>query len=78
MNFQAEKLQLIQNIIKLEDEAVLEKIQELLFESFQRTLKPMTQEALLAKLDASEKAIREGDVMTQDALKELVKNNWKK
>jgi len=72
MNTQARKLNLIEHLILLQDEQILEKM-EGFFKSSRQTKKaaaksPMSLEAFYSRIEASEKAIKEGKVISQEDL----------
>lgn len=76
MNVQAEKLQLIEWLVKLEDTNVLQQLQKLRDEEFVRAyeanLKPMTKEELIARAEESNRAITAGDVVDVESILEEV------
>ena len=76
MDIQAEKLNLIEELIQLNDKSILKKIKSLLSLASKK-IKPMTIEEFYAKIEASEKDIEAGNLLTHD---ELIKEatDWKK
>lgn len=77
MNLQSEKLSLIELLINTDDENLLREIKSKLSEKKQASLKPMSLETFYAKIEASEKAIRKGEVISQKALRKEVES-WRK
>lgn len=79
MDIQTRKLNLIEDISRLNDANVIAKVEELLhnnrIEAYERHLKPLTQKELNARLLASETAIKEGRVISQEDL-EKEAENW--
>lgn len=78
MNIQAQKLNLIERLLLLQDETVIKKIEKMLEipeKKSQANLKPMTIDAFYARVEQAEVAIKEGRVITQaDLEKEAA--NW--
>ena len=73
MNAQARKLNLIENLILLQDETILRKI-EIFFQSFHQTpkiskLTPMSLEEFYARNRQSQKEITEGKLISQSDVK---------
>ena len=72
MNTQTRKLNLIEHLVLLQDEQILGKIEKF-FSSFRQTKKasakiPMSLEEFYSRIEASEKAIKEGKVISQEDL----------
>ena len=75
MNLQAEKLQLIEWLIGLQDVKILEALNKMRraneVAAYEASLKPMTVEELIARAKESDKAIEEGRVYDiEDILRE--------
>lgn len=74
MNVQAEKLELINWVVQLQDINLLEQLRELRrqaeVEAYQASLKPMTKEELVARALDSERAIEAGEVYDIEVLLE--------
>lgn len=75
MNVQTEKLKLIEWVIGLQDIRTLERLEQLRnqaeIEAYEANLKPMTREELVARAEASDRAIASGQVIdVEDILKE--------
>ncbi len=77
MNLQAEKLNLIELLINTDDEKLLMEIKTKLTRKKRASLKPMTLDAFYSKIEASEKALRKGEVISQKALRKEVES-WRK
>ena len=77
MNLQAEKLNLIELLINTDDENLLMEIKTKLTRKKRASLKPMTLDAFYSKIEASEKALRKGEVISQKALRKEVES-WRK
>jgi len=73
MNLQAEKLNLIEDLIRINDTEVIKKVKQLL-NSASRKLEPMSLEKFYRKIDAAEKAIKTNELTDQDDLKKEIKN----
>jgi hypothetical protein len=76
MNLQNEKLNLIQTNIGLQDKNLLLELKQYLETAMAKNepeMKPMSLETFYAKIAASEKAMEEGDYMSQVELKKEVK-----
>lgn len=80
MDIHAEKLSLIEQLLKIENKALIEKIKALLDfaerEEKKGKLTPMSIEAYYQKIRDSETAIEQGDIIEQKALRKKVKS-WK-
>ena len=77
MNLQAEKLNLIEALIGVNDKEIILKIKNLLKKSYDSSLKPMSLEAFYSKIDRSELAFKNGDVISQSDLEKEVAT-WKR
>jgi len=77
MNLQKQKLSLIELLINTDDENLLREIKSRLTKKNRSSLKPMTLESFYAKIEASEKAISKGKVISQKALRKEVET-WRK
>jgi predicted transcriptional regulator len=77
-DMQTRKLRFMEEYIRLTDEAIIDKLAQLLREEKQKTIKatlePLTHEELTEKLDRSEADIREGRLHTQDEVENYFKN----
>ena len=76
MNLQAEKLQLIEWLARLQDADIVKRLlkvkQDSEIAAYEASLKPMTVEELVARAEESNRAIAAGDYMDiEDALAEL-------
>lgn len=81
LDIKAEKLWLIENLLKVQDEAVLHRVRVLL-EKFTtkkqvENVVPMDLDTFYNKIEESEKAFERGDIISQDQLKEEIKT-WQK
>ncbi|MDZ4845412.1 MAG: hypothetical protein SH857_07685 [Chitinophagales bacterium] len=77
MDLQTEKLNLIELLINTDDESLLKEIKSKLSKKKTASLKPMTLETFYAKIEAAEKAISKGEVISQKALRKEVAT-WRK
>jgi hypothetical protein len=77
MNIRVEKLSIIEQLINVDDKELLKKIKTLLSKKAKSSLEPIDLETFFAKIDASEKAFEQGKTITQNKLKEEIKN-WRK
>jgi len=77
VQLELEKLRLIEWLISLQDAKVLEALKRLRQASevaaYENSLKPMTVEELLARAEASDKAINEGRVSDVET---IVEEDW--
>ena len=76
MNLQAEKLQLIEWLARLQDVEVVQRLLQVKRDNevsaYEASLKPMTREELLARAEESNQAIANGEhIDIEDALAEL-------
>ncbi|MCR9103043.1 MAG: hypothetical protein NXI25_24025 [bacterium] len=76
MNLQAEKLQLIEWLVRLQDVEVVQSLlqvkQDNEASAYEASLKPMSREELIARAEASNQAIANGEhIDIEDALAEL-------
>ncbi len=81
MDIRAEKLWLIEHLLKIQDEIILQRIKGLI-ESVSKkkpeeSLPPMSLESFYEKIEESERAAERGDFITQEELREEVRT-WKK
>jgi hypothetical protein len=78
IDIQTRKLRFMEEYIRLTDEAIIDKLSQLLREEKQKNmqamLKPMTQEALMEKLERSETDIRESRLHTQEEVENRFKS----
>jgi len=77
MSLQSEKLNLIELLINTDDAKVLKEIKSKLTRKKRSSIKPMTLETFYAKVEAAEKAISKGEVISQKALRKEVET-WRK
>jgi hypothetical protein len=72
MDFKERKYHVIEDLMKVEDEAVIYKVEALLkkerVEAYEKSLKPMTQEELEARLAKSEEDFKMGRYTELDDL----------
>lgn len=67
MNIHIKKLNLIERLMLLHDESVINKIEKLLqtaSKSKPTSIEPMTLDEYYSRIEASEKAIREGNIIS--------------
>lgn len=81
MNIQAEKLWLIEHLLKIQDELLLHQL-KILIENMSRkigeeSVEPMPIETFYARIEESEKALERGEIITQDDLRKEIET-WKK
>ena len=64
MSLQTRKIQLAQDVLRIEDEQTLQGVEQLLkqrrLEQFRANLRPMTEDELNARIDRSEADFKEG------------------
>jgi hypothetical protein len=64
MSLQTRKIQLAQDVLRIEDEQTLQGVEQLLkqrrLEQFRTNLRPMTEDELNARIDRSEADFKEG------------------
>lgn len=77
MNLHAEKLNLIEELIGLNDAEIILKIKNLLKKSSKASFEAMDIETFYAKIDASEKAYQEGNIISQSVLEKEI-TTWKR
>jgi hypothetical protein len=82
MDIRADKLWLIEHLIKIQDEVLLHRIKAFIENIIRRKqeeedLKPMSIETFYSRIEESEQALRRGEVITQDELREEIKT-WEK
>jgi len=80
MNIQATKLSLIEWLISLQDESLLEKLEQFRSKTKKTSsekIKPMSLDAFYSKIENSEKAFKNGKVISQDELRKEIKS-WAK
>ena len=77
MNIQSKKLNLIEQLMLLQDESILNKIEKILHLPAKKGLthKQMSLDEFYARVEESEKAIRDGKVISQKDL-EKEAENW--
>lgn len=79
MDVAVKKVELIEWLARVQDKAVIKKIESLknqsIKESYESKLKPMTSKAYKAMLEKSEEDYRKGRVISQSAL-EKESENW--
>ncbi len=79
MDIQTLKLNLIEDISRLNDASILEKVEQLLRSSriaaYEQQIKPMSNKELQDRINASEAAIKTGRVVSQEDL-EREAENW--
>ena len=77
MNIQSKKLNLIEHLMLLQDENILKKIEKMLRLPAKKesSHKAMTLDEFYARVEESEKAIRQGKVISQKDL-EKEAENW--
>jgi len=77
MNIETIKLEIIGWLIKLEDQAILQKLIELKqateLSNYEGNLKPMSKEEMLARAETSNRDIEAGRVYT---IEEVMEENW--
>jgi Txe/YoeB family toxin of Txe-Axe toxin-antitoxin module len=73
MNLQAEKINIIQQLINIQDINIIEKINELLSKSYKDNVEPMTLDKFFAKIEESEQAYLKGDIISHNDLKNEIK-----
>jgi hypothetical protein len=81
MDIRAEKLWLIEHLLKIQDEGILQRIKALI-ESVgkkkeKEDIEPMSLESFYDRIEESEEALQRGDIITQDELRKEV-GTWKK
>ena len=81
MDISAEKLWLIENLLKIQDEVLLHRIkafiENLLGKKPAVDLEPMSLKTFYSRIEDSEAALERGDIITQNELREEIKT-WKK
>lgn len=81
MDIRADKLWLIEHLIKIQDEALLHRIKAFIENIIRRKqeedLEPMSIETFYSRIEESEQALQRGEVITQDELREEIKT-WEK
>ena len=81
MDIRADKLWLIEHLIKMQDEVLLHRIRAFIENLNKReqeeNLGPMSLETFYRRIEESEEALQRGEVITQDELREEIKT-WKK
>ena len=76
MNLQAEKRNIIEELISLDDKALILKIKSLLKTS-KPIATPMSLQTFYAKIDASEKAYEQGEIISQSVMEKEI-TTWKR
>lgn len=82
MDIRADKLWLIEHLIKIQDEVLLHRIKAFIENIIRRKqeeedLEPMSIETFYSRIEESEQALQRGEVITQDELREEIKT-WQK
>ncbi len=81
MDIRAEKLWLIEHLLKIQDEALLHRIKAFIENLLGRKptvdIEPMSLEAFYDRIEDSEEALERGDIITQTELREEIET-WKK
>ncbi|MCP5106474.1 MAG: hypothetical protein GY950_24025 [bacterium] len=81
MDIQTEKLWLIEQLLKIQDEVLLHQLKNLIETMYRKKeeekFKPMPLDTFYARIEESEKALERGEIITQDDLREEIKT-WKK
>jgi hypothetical protein len=81
MDIRAEKLWLIEHLIKIDDEGLLQRIKALIENIMRRKpgeeLEPMSLETFYGRIEESEQALERGKVITQDELRKEI-TTWEK
>ena len=77
MNLQTEKLYIIQQLININDVNIVQNIKDLLSKSYKDKIQAMTLEKFFAKIDESEQAYINDDVISNQELKNEIKS-WRK
>ena len=81
MDIRAEKLWLIEHLIKIEDEGLLQRIKAFIENIMRRKpgeeLEPMSLETFYSRIEESEQALERGEVITQDELRKEI-TTWEK
>ena len=81
MNLHTQKLNIIESLINIDDNNALKKVKEVLAEySKTKTSKkttPISLEEFYARIDASEKAVQEGKMISGEQLRKEIKE-WKR
>jgi hypothetical protein len=81
MDIRADKLWLIEHLIKIQDEVLLHRIKAFIENIIRRKqeedLKPMSIETFYSRIEESEQALQRGEVITQAELREEIKT-WEK
>jgi hypothetical protein len=80
MTLHAEKLLLIEDILKLDDHVLINEIRTLInvpsIIALRNQLKPMSHEEFYKKIEASERDYKKGQVWTQEEIKKEIET-WK-
>ncbi len=77
MNIQAQKLNLIERLMLLNDKSIINKIEKMLeipVKKSHKNLKPMTIDEFYTRVELSEKAIKEGRTISQEDLQKEAEN----
>jgi hypothetical protein len=81
MDIRADKLWLIEHLIKIQDEVLLHRIKAFIENIIRRKqeedLEPMSLETFYARIEESEQALERGEVITQDELRKEI-TTWEK
>ena len=82
MNQQTQKLSIIESLINIDDNKALKKVKEVLAEysktKTSKKITPISLEEFYARIDASEKAVREGKMISGEQLRKEIKGWGKK
>jgi hypothetical protein len=81
LDIRTEKLWLIEQLLKIQDEVLLHRIKTFLESIFRKyeaeRLIPMTLDEFYSRIEESEKALEKGEVITQDELRAEI-GSWAK
>jgi hypothetical protein len=81
MDIRADKLWLIEHLIKIQDEVLLHRIKAFIENIIRRKqeedLEPISLETFYGRIEESEQALERGEVITQDELRKEIKT-WEK
>ena len=81
MDIRAEKLWLIERLIKIQDEVILHRVKTLIEsmsrKEYEENIEPMSLDTFYGRIEESENALQKGEVITQEKLREEIKT-WEK
>ena len=81
MDIKTEKLWLIEQLLKIQDEVLLHQLKTLIENVYRQrhkeNMEPMPLETFYARIEESEEALERGEIITQDDLREEIET-WKK